>query len=117
MPDPIKPKPRGFKEYFFTYSWSEAGAVRALRNTWVGFYLSFAAAGLVLDPFQHGMLSAFCFGAIANYPGYMLGLRSQRREDPQAIVRAELMVWQFGNLAKVFAAIGVLVLANQAFRG
>lgn len=109
--DPTPFKPRRLRDYFFSYSWHEAGAVRALRNTWVGFYMFFAAVGLALDPLHHGALSAFCLAAIANYPGYLLGLRAQRREDAQALRREALMVWQFRNLASGFAALGVVVAA------
>jgi hypothetical protein len=111
----MKPKTRARKlgDYFFTYSWGELAAVRPLRNTYVTFYASIGAAGFVLEPLGDRAASALLLGALACYPGFLLGLRSKRTENPSALKTEELMVWRVGFVAKVFSGIGVLLLIRH----
>jgi hypothetical protein len=114
----VKRKNQGRKlsDFFFTYSWQEIGSVRQLRNTWVGTYLCVGAFGYIFAPFGSSEGSALILGALACYPAYLLGLRSQRTANPLALEREELMVWRMGLLAKVFACAGIVFLTRHILR-
>jgi hypothetical protein len=45
--------------------------------------MSFAAIGYVFDPLANAGASAMCVGALATFPGYLLGVKRQRAEEPQ----------------------------------
>lgn len=98
---------RKLSDYFFSYSWNELGQLGTLRNMWVAGYLFFAGLGYLLNPLDNPASSAFCLGAVFNYPAYALGLIWQRKDNPTALEVHELMVWQIGNLAKVMSLAGL----------
>lgn len=108
-----KDKERKLGDFFFIYSWQELGAVRHLRNTWAGIYIGLAIVGYALAPLGTSGVSAIALGALACYPAYLLGLRSQRTADPLALNREALMVWRIGLVAKVFTAAGTLLLVGH----
>lgn len=98
---------RTWQDCFFRYSWSEAGAVRWLRDRWMGVSMGVGLLGLIFNPFDDALLSAMVLGSVASWPGYRWGLRLQAQLEPRTLVSESLMIWQFRNLSVVTSLGGL----------
>ncbi len=101
-----------FRDYFFTYSWSDLRPIHELRDTWVKTYLMFGVAGLFLvksDSFTKAFVVPAAFGF---YPAFLIGAWWQAKQRPAALVENELMVKRVRFLSWIGSFVGSLFLAK-----
>lgn len=116
--DELDPGPPGqvrqyrFKDYFFSYSWTDLSPIGPMRNRWMIAAGLAGCVGMLVNPLHDRWMSFMLSYALAQYPGYLIGRAHQRNVDAQALEVHHLMVWQLGHLTKCASAIGLALFVK-----
>src|SRR5687768_9703435 len=95
----------------FQYTWADLKPLRVLMITLVTFQLLGMAIGLLAPPpFPEAFDSAWFGGAVATFPGFLLGVAIQARVSPGSLSENEPMVWRLGLIAAFLTAIAFAML-------
>ena len=95
----MKESPFGFE-----YSWEDLQPVRPLFVTALIAQLVGAALGLWIAVFPSGFENLWAGGALATFPGYLLGLPLQTYLRPGSLGENRIMVLRMGLVALVLSA-------------
>src|SRR5579863_2456209 len=96
----------------FAYSWSELFSVRALAITVLVFQILGAGLGVTFKRFPDWFESLWFGGAVASFPGFLLGLYIQSILYPGTIEQNRVMLRRLGLVALLLscAALALPVL-------
>jgi len=94
----------------FRYSWSDLQPIRALSI--VAFAVQFVGVvlGYLFPRSPYWFESVWFGGAIATFPGFLLGLLVQYRYRPGSISANKLMVQRLGVVAGLFTLVALAML-------
>jgi len=105
----MKESPFGFE-----YSWEDLQPVRALFVTSLVAQFLGAAAGLLLAVFPSRFECVWAGGALATFPGFLIGLALQAYLRPGSIGANVVMVRRLGLIALVLSlAVFVVPLGTR----
>ena len=91
----------------FEYSWADLKPIRACVAIVLFFQIIGALAGLFTRPMPDWFLSVWYGGALATFPGLLVGLFIQWRERPGSLSANSLMVWRLAFIAFVLTASAI----------
>jgi len=104
------------KEYplGFEYSWEDLQPIRPLYVTLL--ITMFLGSGLALWAAKSPswFISFWTGGALASFPGFLLGLPIQIHLRPGSLGENRLMVWRLGAIALIFSVIALFVPFSKA---
>ena len=90
----------------FSYSWDDLQPVRPLCVTVLVAQFLGAVVGLAVGYFPGWFENLWIGGAVATFPGFLLGLPIQRRARPEAIEENQVMVRRMGLVAVILTVAG-----------
>lgn len=91
----------------FSYSWEDLRPVHPLFITVLGAQVLGAALGLIAEHFPATFDNLWFGGAIATFPGFLVGLPIQKRIRPESIAENRVMVRRMGLVALILTVGGV----------
>jgi hypothetical protein len=96
-------------QFGFEYSWADLQPIRLLVIVVISFQVAGSVVGLWVAHFSEWFSDLWAGGAIATFPGFLLGFIAQRLRDPSSISGNRVMVRRLGLIALVIS-LSVLVM-------
>jgi ABC-type dipeptide/oligopeptide/nickel transport system permease subunit len=91
----------------FEYSWEDLRPVRPLFVTVLVAQFLGAVVGLAVGYFPGWFENIWIGGAIATFPGFLVGLPIQMRARAEAINENRVMVRRIGLVALILTVVGI----------
>jgi hypothetical protein len=98
----------------FSYSWADLAPIRGLVALVVAAQFVGFVAGALVRPFPSLFESAWCGGAIATFPAFIVGLLLQLKLNRPSISENKRMVWHLGLVAAALS-VGAVVMPLLGF--
>ena len=96
-------------QFGFQYSWEDLQPIRLLMIVVLAFQVAGSVLGLWVGHFSEVFWNLWAGGAIATFPGFLVGFIAQRLTDPSSISGNRVMVRRAGLLA-LLLSLSVLVI-------
>jgi hypothetical protein len=93
----------------FSYSWSDLAPIRALYVTVLVAQLVGAVTGLFAAHYPAWFDNLWAGGAMATFPGFVIGAAIQHLVDPESIGENRVMVRRMGLVAFLMMAAGIFL--------
>ncbi len=97
-------------EFGFEYTWEDLKPIRPLQLVVHSAQALGALTGILISLMPGVMASLWGGGAIATFPGFLLGLALQFKLRPAAISENKVMVRRMGLVALAISTIAVFIL-------
>jgi hypothetical protein len=91
----------------FSYSWADTKPIRTLALIVLGAQLTGSATGLLFPRFPNWFESLWFGGAVAAFPGFVMGLVVQAILRPGSIRENRVMVRRFALVALALSAFAL----------
>jgi hypothetical protein len=98
----------------FSYSWADLAPIRGLVALVVVAQVVGFVLGAFVRPLPSLFESAWCGGAIATFPAFVVGLLIQLKLNRSSITGNKRMVWHLGLVAAAFT-VGAVVMPLLGF--
>ena len=95
--------------FHFEYSWADLQPIRSCVTMVLIFQIIGALAGLFTRSMPHWFVSLWYGGAMATFPGFLVGLFVQWRERPGTLSANALMVRRMALIAFMLSASALAV--------
>ena len=96
-------------QFGFEYSWADLQSIRTLAVISFAFQIGGALFSLWLSHYVEWFSNLWAGGALATFPGFVVGLVAQRLKDPLSISQNKTMVRRLGLVAAALS-LSVLVM-------
>jgi len=98
----------------FEYSWEDLRPIRALAIVSLAFQLVGAAIGLWTAKYPAWFANLWAGGALATFPGFVVGLLAQQVLRPGSLTENKVMVRRMGLIALALSA-SVFIMPLEEF--
>jgi hypothetical protein len=96
-------------QFGFEYSWADLQPIRLLMLVVISFQVAGSVLGLWVAHYSEWFSNLWAGGAIATFPGFLVGFIAQRSKDPTTISSNKVMVRRLGLVALVLF-LSVLII-------
>lgn len=96
-------------QFGFEYTWEDLQPIRTLAVIAFAFQIGGALLGLWMARYPQWFANLWAGGAIATFPGFMVGLVAQKLKDPESLTKNKVMVRRFGLIAVVLTLSAFVV--------
>jgi hypothetical protein len=91
----------------FEYSWDDLEPVRPLAVTLVIVQLLGSLGGLLMAPHPSWFHNVWIGGALATFPGYLIGLAVLSQSRPGSLIQNRIMINHIGLVSAVLSALAL----------
>lgn len=90
-------------QFGFEYTWEDLQPIRTLVVIALGFQVAGALLGLWVAKYPQWFANLWAGGAIATFPGFIVGLVAQWIKYPESLAENKVMVRRLGLIAAVLS--------------
>lgn len=87
----------------FEYTWEDLQPIRTLAVIAFAFQIGGALFGLWVARYPQWFANLWAGGAVATFPGFVVGFVAQKLKAPESVVENKVMVRRFGLIAAVLS--------------